>query len=782
MRDIELLAPAGSYEAFIAAIQNGANAIYLGGNAFSARAFATNFTREQLQEAVHYAHLRQVRIYVTVNTLYQDEQFEELLEYIHFLYTIQIDALIIQDIGLVKLVKEKFPDFEIHMSTQASIYNLAGVQYFEDLQIQRVVLSRENTIEEIKDICSHTTKDIEVFVHGALCMGYSGQCLMSSFIGKRSGNKGMCAQPCRLGYRLQKDSQFLNNKESFLLSPKDLCTIENIGLLIDAGVTSFKIEGRMKRPEYVATIVKAYRQAIDCHLQKQKIENLSQSILDMKKMFNRGFTKGYLFHDTDFMAKQYPGNRGVLIGKVIGYHPTKKRVAITLNQPLKQNDRIVFNSKDLTRTVTKLYLNNRLVNQANKGDTIEIEMDQKIPKMDLVYKIVDSQLLTIAKSSYQKEQIQIPITMHFSGAIGSVATLSIKDTNQHQITVTSNALVEQAMTSPLMQERIEQQLRKLGNTVYTIKDCVIDFEKQATISIKEINQLRREAVEKLNQCRENSIIHFSTLFDFTLSLTLVKRKVKKVAVKVTNLEQLQIVLTYPIDTIFYPIHKTLTTAIALASKENKKIIPYTGFMIPDKALTRFIESESFHQIDSVLVGDYGSLQRLKPYKECILDTHFNIYNSYAATFFKEHRILVSLEMSAKQMRHLSSTNPEVITTVYGKIENMVSKYCPISEHYFNKKVPGCNKCKEGNYCLVDRKNEHFDILMDDNCFMHLLNSHPLYIDAIDKINADTILLAFTKETQKEVKTVIEDYLFTILQNKKSQHKTNIRYTSGYFND
>ena len=190
MKEIELLAPAGSYEALIAAVQNGANAIYLGGNEFSARAFATNFNREELKKAVIYGHLRNVKIYVTVNTLYEDNQFEDLKDYLLFLAEINVDALIIQDIGLMYFVKKYFPDFEIHMSTQTSIYNLPAVKYFEELEVDRIVLARENSIEEIKNICNKTDLDIEVFVHGALCMSYSGQCLMSSMIAKRSGNKG----------------------------------------------------------------------------------------------------------------------------------------------------------------------------------------------------------------------------------------------------------------------------------------------------------------------------------------------------------------------------------------------------------------------------------------------------------------------------------------------------------------------------------------------------------------------------------------------------------------
>ena len=260
MNRIELLAPAGDFESLQGAIANGANAIYLGTTAFSARAFAKNFSLEELNQAVQYAHLRNVRIFVTVNTLYQDDEMKDVLSLIDSLYDLQIDALLIQDIGLLKLVHERYPDMELHTSTQMSIMSLEALRYFEDLGVKRVVLARENTIDEIKYICSHTDLEIEVFAHGALCVGYSGQCLMSSMIGRRSGNRGACAQPCRLPYSLEEDGKIINT--SYLMSTMDLCTSDHINEYIEAGVASLKIEGRMKRPEYVAAVTQVYSKAI----------------------------------------------------------------------------------------------------------------------------------------------------------------------------------------------------------------------------------------------------------------------------------------------------------------------------------------------------------------------------------------------------------------------------------------------------------------------------------------------------------------------------------------
>lgn len=494
--NIELLAPAGSYEALVAAVQNGANAIYLGGNEFSARAFATNFDHDELKKALRYCHLRNVKVYVTVNTLYEDNQFAKLKDYLLFLSSINVDALIIQDIGLMAYVKKYFPNFEIHMSTQASIYSLEAVKYFEKIGVERVVLARENSLQEIKNICNHTNLDIEVFVHGALCMSYSGQCLMSSMVAKRSGNKGTCGQPCRLAYKLQKDGKSIDQIPSYLLSPKDLCTLENVDKLIEAGITSFKIEGRMKRPEYVAIIVSQYRKAIDAYFNNQKIVDYKERLSKMKQMFNRGFTGGFLLQDKNFMASDYPGNRGINLGKVINYDYQKKLVKIKLETKLKQGDRIDFQGIDYTRTITKLFLNNKLVNFANANEIIEIELNTPVKKGTPVYKIIDLDLIEKAQASYQKENIKNEIEMYFTGQINTCPNLTIIYQDK-VVDTTSNLIIEPASKTPLSSKRIKEQLGKLGNTVFKAENIIVDFPDNGFFSLKEINQMRRSAIEKL---------------------------------------------------------------------------------------------------------------------------------------------------------------------------------------------------------------------------------------------------------------------------------------------
>ena len=777
INNIELLAPAGSYEALVAAVQNGANAIYLGGNEFSARAFATNFDRDELQKAVKYCHLRNVKVYVTVNTLYEDNQFIKLKDYLLFLSLINVDALIIQDIGLMSYVKKYFPNFEIHMSTQASVCNLEAVKYFEKIGVERVVLARENSLQEIKNICRHTNLDIEVFVHGALCMSYSGQCLMSSMVAKRSGNKGACGQPCRLAYKLQKDGKNIDKLPSYLLSPKDLCTLENVNALIEAGITSFKIEGRMKRPEYVAIIVGQYREAIDAYFNNQKLNDYKDRIMEMKQMFNRGFTSGFLLQDKDFMASDYPGNRGINLGKVIHYDYQKKLVKIKLETKLKQGDRIDFQGIGYTRTITKLFLNNKLVNFANANEIIEIELNTAVKKGTPVYKVIDFDLIERAQASYQKENIKNEIEMYFTGQINNCPNLTVIYQDK-VINITSNMIIEPASKAPLSSERIKEQLRKLGNTVFKAGNIIVDFPDNVFFSLKEVNQMRRCAIEKLEQSLTN--VNAIEMNIDEEKKAHVNKKIKGICIRVYTLSQLEAIIDQDIAKIYFPLSKEFENAIFLANKYNKRLIPFTGFLNNMEQLYKFKNSDLYQMVDEILVGNYGALEIFKD-KKCILDTTFNLYNSYALTYLNKYDVILSLEMSKKQVNNLIDVKQDITMVVYGKTINMHLKHCIISDHYFNEKRIGCNMCKNGKYSLFDRKGESFTILTDDNCNNLIFNSHHLYINKLNDLEVDYILLSFSDEASDTVRLIYDEYK-KIVTGSNCQIPTFIKHTSGYFYD
>lgn len=331
-KKIELLSPAGSFDCVKAAVQNGADAIYLGFSSFSARASAQNFTLEELKQAIDYAHVRNVKIHLALNILIKNEEFNEAIEVASKAYEYGVDAIIVQDLGLAMTLINHFPKLDIHASTQMTTNNLNGVQTLEHLGFKRVVLARELSIREIEHICRNTDIEIETFIHGALCIGYSGQCLLSSIIGGRSANRGRCAQACRLPYELLEDGKVIDS--GYLLSPRDLCALEFIPNLIDAGVTSFKIEGRLKSPEYVAIVTRIYRKYIDMYLDGKPFEIDSKDITDLKQVYNRGnFSTGHLDTNSNhnLIYKEKQNNMGIYIGNVSNYNSQKGHISLNLN-------------------------------------------------------------------------------------------------------------------------------------------------------------------------------------------------------------------------------------------------------------------------------------------------------------------------------------------------------------------------------------------------------------------------------------------------------------------
>ena len=403
MKKPELLAPAGSMKAFYAAIEAGCDAVYIGGYSFGARAFSDNFSNEEIIECINYAHKYGVKVYVTVNTLIFENEVEIFLNYIDFLHQNNIDAIIVQDLGMFDLIRKTYPNLEIHISTQMHIHNLNGTLMMEKLGAKRVVLARETDFETLKQIKEKTNIELEVFVHGALCVSYSGQCLMSYLIGGRSGNRGKCAGTCRQMYSLVDETGKKYNKDNYLLSMKDLNILENIGKLIDLGIDSFKIEGRMKRPEYVYLVVSIYRKAIDSYLKEKKINITEEDIMNLYKIYNRKFTKGYLFEKN--VINQYrPNHLGINIGKVI--KKDNHKIYIKLTDNLRKGDGIRFlnQKEDTGLTITKIFVQNKDVNEAFTGDIVVIKDDIDCDANAIVIKTTDKKQLDDIENKLKQEK------------------------------------------------------------------------------------------------------------------------------------------------------------------------------------------------------------------------------------------------------------------------------------------------------------------------------------------------------------------------------------------
>lgn len=767
MRDVELLAPVGSFEALKAAVQNGANAVYLGGKDFGARASANNFDRDELKEAVKYAHIRGVQVFVTTNTLRKENEIEDFLEYAKFLYDIDVDAIILQDIGMARLIKRELPDFELHASTQMVAHSLEDVKYLESVGFDRVVLAREVTVEEIKYICDNCKADIEVFVHGALCVCYSGQCLMSSMIGNRSGNRGRCAQPCRQRYELIDvyTGEVVNSNGDYLLSPRDLNAIEEIDKVIDAGVHSLKIEGRMKRPEYVATVIDGYRKTIDEYLATNKLNVSDETINDLYTIFNRKFTKGLLLGDVgkDMMNSQLPNNQGLYVGTVVDYNKKAKRLKIKLANTLKKDDGINLGGG----TIGRIIKNGNIETIGYKGETIELDFVGEARKGQIVFKTSDSELMDRVQATFtqDKEFVKNIIDAKITIKLGQKPILTLKDRHSNEATIEGDKIVEEAMKVALSKEKVETQLRKLGNTPYELDLLEIELDDNVSLPISLLNQMRRDCIELLDKERvsiknrkyKNKTVKYKpVLYN--------RNKQQGISVKVKNLEQLESALECGVDRIYYEDTNTIDKAMSLAMKYNKKVIYSAPRIIRNKEYNHLAKANNAG-VESVQVGNYGSIDYFKD-KKLNIDYYLNAFNSETINYYKEigaDTLCISQELNINEIKEtIKYTDINIESVVYGYTPLMITEYCPMGVIVRDcKKDKRVAKCKESIYALRNSKGDEFRVSQDIFCRSTIYNSNVtcmldnLY--ELHEIGINVLRLDFTLEDKGTVKEVIEAY-------------------------
>ncbi|MGO0901880.1 U32 family peptidase [Clostridioides difficile] len=814
MKKIELLAPVGSFDSLKAAVQNGANAVYLGGKDFSARASANNFDRNELIDAVKYSHIRGVQVFVTVNTLIKQYEIEDFVEYVKFLYDIDIDALIVQDIGMARLIKRLLPDFELHASTQMVAHSLEDVKYLQSVGFDRVVLARELNVDEIKWICENTTVDIEVFVHGALCVCYSGQCLMSSMIGNRSGNRGRCAQPCRQKYELIdiNTGEVVKSDGDYLLSPRDLSTIEELDKIIEAGVLSLKIEGRMKKPEYVATVVSGYREAINEFVDKNKISISDEIINNLYTIFNRKFTKGYILGEVgkDVMNSNRPNNQGLYVGKVLDYNRRSKRLRVILENTLKKGDGINLGGG----TIGRIIKDGDITTIAHKGDLIELDFVGEAKRNQLIFKTSDSELMDRVQATFQqdKELIKTNIKAKASIKLGKKPVLSISDFCGNTSIVEGEKIVEKAIKVALSKEKIETQIQKLGNTPYTLKDIEIDLDEGVSMPISVLNQMRRDCIELLDQERikikgrkfkENRLKYQPDRVNKQKKLN----TVPKIRVKVKNLEQLEAVLKYNVDLIYYEDINTLSKALEMVSNISKesivsnvnnintsgeksssventesRLIYSVPRIIRNKEYKQFETLDNIKGINKVQIGNWGSIEYFKG-KDLNIDCYLNAFNSESINHFKDEgagTVCLSQELNLNEIKQtLKYTDVEIEAVIYGYTPMMITEYCPMGVVVRDcKKDKRVAKCKESSYALRDFTDASYRITQDIFCRSTIYNSKVtcmldnLY--ELDEIGIDVFRIDFTVEDSDMVKKVIEAHI-EVLSNdfKLGEKATNL---------
>lgn len=496
----ELLAPAGSPEALKAAVAAGADAVYLSGKRFGARKFAANFDEAELAKAMDYAHLRGVRVYVTVNTLVRDDELQDMGEYLIRLYEMGADAVLVQDLGAASLARQIAPDLKLHASTQMTIHNREGVAWAARMGFKRAVLAREVPLDEIEKMAHHGSDlGLEVFVHGALCYSYSGQCLLSSAIGGRSGNRGMCAQPCRKPYVLLKGEtdeygrptglQAEPLREKFLISTRDLAVYRNLEKIVRSPVESIKIEGRMKSPEYVAIVTSIYRRALD-GIAKGRWRPSEEDERDLALAFNRDFTEGYILGAEEVMGRQMSDNRGVLVGSVASYDSGRKEAAVRLAGPLapEQGDGLVFigQEQEMGLVVQRPYL---------KEGLLRLRTPERVRPGARVYLTGSTALARKAKKIISSGRSGIPIDLRISWEDG-VPTIEAEIEGNITLCAIADFRMERARSQPMTAQQIESQMRKTGGTPFTVRRVEMSYPGDLFAPQSALNRLRRDLLEK----------------------------------------------------------------------------------------------------------------------------------------------------------------------------------------------------------------------------------------------------------------------------------------------
>lgn len=740
---MELLAPAGTMENFMAALESGADAIYLGGKVFNARAHAANFGIDELREAVRLAHILDVSVYVTVNILIGDTELKDLENYIKDLDSIGVDAIIVQDLAVAEIARRVAPNIHLHGSTQMTAATLDAVRFYESLGFTRVVLARELSLKEIQHICKHCKAEIEVFVHGALCVCYSGQCLMSSFIGGRSGNRGACAQPCRLPYELldSKGESVLPKHEAYLLSPKDLNYSEHMNELVAAGVTSFKVEGRMKKVSYVRQVIGTYREILDdASIHENQRKALASG-------FNRGFSTAYL-EDTvgrQMMTVVAPNHQG----KPIGESYTKKgEVYLSLTEPIEQG------------SLVKIL-------QSNGSVTYYTVDDEWTCVSDTLYKGRPAEGLAVGQlylastpkntksrglqEFTRKYDMSVYLSVGSNGETNYTELTAILDSGL-SVTVTNEYVPAIANKVPTSLEKVTEQLGRLGNTLFRLSYVDIpDGPYMWPASV--LNALRRDAVTALETALiTHHVESWQALqvtgdvdYDFKAQHELSYDTCPMISARVDEIEGVKAAIAGGAQKIVFGGDRLSRTPYALSVYDEVARLCAQSDVICTFATPRVVKDDEVeaytHTLEAIVQSHPDSISIHVPqallwlrelgYTGAIeADTGLNIFNTPTLHFWEQLHISCvnpSQELTLKQITEIAKhSHIPIETMVHGYTEMMISEYCAIASFIGTGSKVNCPMpCVKESYSLKDRKGEIFPIRTDPYCRMHIMNSHEM---------------------------------------------------------
>lgn len=753
----ELLVPAGDFDCVRAGVQNGADCIYFGANSFSARANAKNFSLEEVAEVVKYCKLRNVKTNLTLNTLITDDEFADAIKVAESAYNCGVDAIIVQDLGLAKYLITHFPGMEIHGSTQMSVHNLEGVLELEKLGFSRVVLSREVPINEIEYIRNNCKVDLEIFVHGALCISYSGQCLFSSLVGGRSGNRGKCAQPCRLPYELLEDK---NGTESvldkgYLLSPRDLCSLDTLPTLVKLGINSFKIEGRMKTPEYVATVTRIYRKYIDLALSGNKYVVDEADKLDLQQVFNRGgFSSGHLLSEPNrkLIFKDKPNNMGLYLGNISNYNANRGHITLKLNQPVGIGDTISIDGETGTYTISELIKGNTNLKNAEIGQIVKLgRMKGKIRAGAKVYKLSSKALNDQTDKTFAPncENKKIPVTCSVSVKKDKPISITLETNtapfyDNVSVKFVSDIVPEVSINSPITETRIKEQLNKLGNTPYTFEKLNINLDENLHIpSISALNNARRTAInmlqekimnkflERRNENSSKQVVSLTSLHDGKCSVentnNVLQRKIS-ILLENINLEYDYTQLEN-VDNIYIPLKfflsKKYNTLLFNLSRKFDLYIYMPTIIKPNYKnllLNNIDNIVSDYEIKGFVISNISGFELLKKYignekYTFIANYTMNIFNEYSIQELQSLGINVvtpSVELNKSILQNLCSKSPLPVELIaYGRNVLMNSSYCLLGKS--NKCYPKCDmKCKNCTSSAFASLSDNSNTSVTDN--------------------------------------------------------------------
>ena len=782
-KKVEILSPAGSYESLKAAIAAGADAVYIGGTRFGARAYANNLTEEELLEAIDYVHLHGRKIYLTINTLLKEHELSnELYDYLLPYYKQGIDAVIVQDIGVLSFIKEQFPELPIHASTQMTITNVLGAQFLQSLGVERVVTAREMQLSEIDEIAKNTDVEIESFVHGALCYCYSGQCLYSSLIGGRSGNRGQCAQPCRLPYRTdnQKDTQYV-------LSLKDICTLEYIPELVEAGIDSFKIEGRMKKPEYVALVTAMYRKYVDLYLKYGKrafhVEEKDREML--MDLYNRGGSHGGYYHTKngrDMLSLERPNHAGVSALQVMkckGRNVTAKAlVDIHKGDVIELPD----GAENFTFGIDVL-----------KGQitTFTTHKNQRFSQDHILNRTRNESLLQWIKTSIIDSKSKMKMNGRLTLSVKEAARLVIK---YEDITVeVTGEKAQEALNQPMNAERVEKQMRKTGNTLFEFDNLEIELDGNLFMPMQGLNELRRTGIEALEKRILSGYRREEKQKVLHTTVSLETEKHISMYVYVEHLEQWEETLNYDCVKRIYLdcnaldkawLNSDVSNIIERTHQSGKQI--YLG--MPhifreetirnyDKAYTNIIEAEW----DGLLIRNYESYAFLKNHGytgNIVVDYNLYQFNRYAKDFWKNEKIestTAPLELNFKELKEVGMENSELV--VYGYFPMMISAQC------VKKTTEGCKK-EKGQVFIKDRYHKQFAVKNNcDYCYNIIYNTAPVVLTdqkvEIIELNPKAIRLHFTTENRQSMRRIMALYNEVFCKDGQAI-EPDFEFTRGHF--